>query len=65
MALRNAWTFWFGVTDRQANPWYGGSRYLSVDFIANVVVILFGLAGMLPGDCAPVILQLPFIWQCS
>ena len=46
LALRNARTFWFGVTDREANPWYGGSRYLSIDFIANVLVILFGLAGI-------------------
>jgi len=46
MALRNAWTFWFDVADRQANPWYGGSRYLSIDFIANAVVILFGLIGI-------------------
>jgi Dolichyl-phosphate-mannose-protein mannosyltransferase len=47
MALSNVWTFWIDVTDRQANPWYGGSRYLSVDFIANFTVILFGLTGML------------------
>jgi hypothetical protein len=47
MALRNIWTFWIDVTDRQANPWYGGSRYLSIDFIANALVILFGLLGML------------------
>ena len=47
MALSNVWTFWIDVTDRQANPWYGGSRYLSVDFIANAAVILFGLTGML------------------
>ncbi len=46
MALRNAWTLWFGVTDRQANPWYGGSKYLSIDFIANAVVILLGLVGI-------------------
>ena len=47
MALSNVWTFWIDVTDRQANPWYGGSRYLSVDFMANAAVILFGLVGML------------------
>jgi dolichyl-phosphate-mannose-protein mannosyltransferase len=47
LALRNAWTFWFGVTDRQANPWYGGAMYLSIDFITNAVVILFGLGGIL------------------
>lgn len=45
-ALRNVCTFWFGVTDRQANPWYGGSKYLSIDFIANFLVILLGLIGM-------------------
>ena len=47
MALSNVWTFWIDVTDRQANPWYGGSRYLSVDFIANAAVVLFGLVGTL------------------
>lgn len=46
IALRNCWTFWFGVTDRQANPWYGGSTFLSVDFIANAVVILLALVGI-------------------
>jgi len=46
MAVRNAWTFWLGVTDRNANPWYGGSAYLSIDFTANAAVILLGLAGV-------------------
>ena len=46
LALDNAWIFWFGVTDREANPWYGGSRYLSIDFLANIVVVLCGMVGM-------------------
>lgn len=45
MAVRNAWTFWFGVTDRRTNPWYGGATYLSIDFIANAVIVLLGLIG--------------------
>ena len=47
MALRNACTFWLGVTDRRAKPWYGGATYLSIDFIANAVVILLGLIGII------------------
>jgi 4-amino-4-deoxy-L-arabinose transferase-like glycosyltransferase len=46
MAVGNAGTLWFGVTDRAANPWYGGARYLSIDFLANTAVILFALAGI-------------------
>ena len=44
--VRNAWTFWFGVTDRETNPWYGGSPYWSIDFIANAAIILLGLTGL-------------------
>lgn len=46
-ATRNFWIFWFGVTDRDMNPWYGGSQYMSIDFIANAMVILLGLIGVL------------------
>ena len=46
MALRNCWTFWFGVTDRQANAWYAGPKYVSIDFIANALAILLGLVGI-------------------
>ncbi len=42
---RNIWLFWFGVTDRQVNPWYGGSTYASVDFIANTAVVLLAMVG--------------------
>ena len=45
-ALRNAWRFWIGVTDHDANPWYGGPKYLSPDFMANGLIVIFGLAGI-------------------
>jgi asparagine N-glycosylation enzyme membrane subunit Stt3 len=46
-ALRNVWIFWFGVTDREVNPWYGSSEYRTIDFIANAAIISLGLVGIL------------------